>query len=76
MAATIHIPDDLLAELQEKAAAEGRSVDELAEDALRRQLARQTLERFKAEARRRRGDLTDEQVEEIVHRAVRDMRAG
>lgn len=35
---SIHIPDELLAELQAKAAAEGKTVDELAEVALRQGL--------------------------------------
>uniref|UniRef100_Q01U74 CopG domain protein DNA-binding domain protein n=1 Tax=Solibacter usitatus (strain Ellin6076) TaxID=234267 RepID=Q01U74_SOLUE len=35
---TIHISDDILAELRAKAAAEGKSVDELAEDAFRQYL--------------------------------------
>ena len=36
--ATINVPEDLLAELREKAAAEGKSVDELASEALRKGL--------------------------------------
>jgi predicted transcriptional regulator len=35
---SIHVSDELLAELQTKAAAEGRTVDELAEAALRKGL--------------------------------------
>lgn len=34
----LHVPDELLAELQAKTAAEGKTVDELAEDALRKGL--------------------------------------
>jgi hypothetical protein len=34
----VHLPDELLAELQSKAQAEGKTVDELAEEALRRGL--------------------------------------
>jgi plasmid stability protein len=34
----LHVPDELLAELQAKAAAEGKTVDELAEEALRKGL--------------------------------------
>ena len=34
----LHVPDELLAELQAKAAAEGTTVDELAEQALRKGL--------------------------------------
>jgi predicted transcriptional regulator len=35
---SIHVSDELLAELQAKAAAEGKTVDELAEEALRQGL--------------------------------------
>jgi plasmid stability protein len=35
---TIHVSDGLLAELREKAASEGKSIDELAEEALRKGL--------------------------------------
>jgi hypothetical protein len=34
----LHVPDELLAELQAKATAEGKTVDELAEEALRKGL--------------------------------------
>ncbi|MGO9261902.1 MAG: ribbon-helix-helix protein, CopG family [Bryobacteraceae bacterium] len=34
----LHVPDELLAELQAKAAAEGKTVDKLAEEALRKGL--------------------------------------
>jgi predicted transcriptional regulator len=39
---SIHVSDELLAELQSKAAAGGRTVDELAEAALRKGLAEQS----------------------------------
>jgi hypothetical protein len=35
----LHVPEELLAQLQEKAAAEGRSVDELATEALKKGLS-------------------------------------
>lgn len=38
----IHVSDELLAELQTKAGAEGRTVDELAEEALREGLKERT----------------------------------
>lgn len=37
----VHLSDELLAELQSKAQAEGKTVDELAEDALRKGLEKQ-----------------------------------
>jgi hypothetical protein len=36
----VHVSDELLADLQAKAAAEGKTVDELAEDAIRCLLAK------------------------------------
>jgi hypothetical protein len=38
----VHVSDDLLAELQSKAQAEGKTVDQLAEEALRKGLADRT----------------------------------
>ncbi len=40
---TIQVSDELLAELQSKASAEGKTVDELAEEALRQLLDRRAL---------------------------------
>ena len=53
MAATIHIPDDLLTELQEKAAAEGKSVDDLAAEALRKGLDESAWQELLAYGRER-----------------------
>jgi Ribbon-helix-helix protein, copG family/Protein of unknown function (DUF2800) len=70
----VHVSEETLAELEAEAAAEGKTVDELAEDALRRHIDRQTLERFKREANQRRRGMTDAQVDEIVDRAIREVR--
>ena len=40
----IKLPDELLAELRNKAVAEGKSVDQLAEQAVRRMLEHQALD--------------------------------
>jgi hypothetical protein len=71
----VHVSDELLAELQSKAALEGKTVDELAEGALRRHLAQRTLDRLERDADRRRGRMTDAEVEQEVERAVCEVRA-
>jgi hypothetical protein len=70
----VHISEDLLSKLRSKAAAEGKTVDELAEEALCRHLAQQTLDRLKREADRRRAQMTEVEVEQAVERAVSDVR--
>jgi predicted transcriptional regulator len=71
---SIHVSDELLAALEAKAAAEGTTVDALAEDALRRHLAQRTLDRLTGERDRRRGRMSDAEVEETVERAVSQVR--
>jgi len=70
----IHVSDELLAALQAKAAAEGTTVDALAEEALRGHLAQRTLDRLTREGDRRRGRMSDAEVEEAVERAVSQVR--
>jgi hypothetical protein len=70
----IHVSEELLAGLRARAAAEGKTVDEVAEEALRRHLAQRTLDRLKREADRRRARMTDVQVEDAVERAVSEVR--
>ncbi len=71
---TIALPDSLLAELRGIAEAEGKSVDELTVEALRRFVAAQALEQFRVRAEARRRGMTDAQVEDAVERAVQDVR--
>jgi hypothetical protein len=70
----VHVPDELLAELQSKAAAEGTTVDQLAEQAVRKLLAQGTLDRLKRAGDQRRSQMTDVDVEHAVERAVSDAR--
>jgi predicted transcriptional regulator len=75
----VYIPEDLLTQLQAKAAAEGKSADELAAEALKRYLNREWLERMGREGLERRkqyGLKTDEEVEEFVQKAIEDYRRG
>lgn len=65
----IHIPDDLLAELRQKAAAQGKSVDELAAEALRLGLEErswQDLLDYGAERGRATG-FTEADAAQVVH---------
>ena len=55
-------------------AGRGKTVDELAQDAIKRHLAQKTLERLRREAESQRGNKTDEEVEAIVDTAVQEYR--
>ncbi len=64
----VHLPDELLAELQSKAQAEGKTVDELAEEALRKGLEKyawQDLLDYGGEQGRASG-YTEEDVPRLV----------
>jgi hypothetical protein len=74
--ANIRIPEGLLTQLQATAAAEGKSVDELAAEAVDRELKRRFWERNKREAELRRGTMTDEEALEYVTRVVHEDRAA
>ena len=66
---TIKLPDDLLAELRDKATAEGKSFDQLAEEALRKGLEERSWQEL-LEYGRERGEaigFTEEQAGDIVH---------
>lgn len=71
----ITLPADLLAQVQAIAAKEGKTADELTAEAMKREVARRTLERLKTEATARRGNMTDEQVEEYVDKVIHEYRA-
>jgi plasmid stability protein len=69
---TIHLPDDLLAELQAKAAAEGKSVDELAAETLRKGLEDRSWQAL-LEYGRERGEASG-YTEDDVPRLVKEWR--
>jgi len=65
----LHVSDELLAELQPRAAAEGKTVDELAEESLRQSLEERKWQDLLAYGRER-GRLkgfTEEQSADVVH---------
>jgi hypothetical protein len=71
----VRLPEPLLARAQEVARAQGTSVDELAAQAMKRELTRLFWEKNKHETIARRGNMTDEEVEEAVNRAIAGHRA-
>jgi hypothetical protein len=66
---------DLLERAGRVAQQEGKTVDELATEALKRDLARRTFDRFQRQAEVRRRGMTDDDVEATVDRAVQESRA-
>ena len=70
----IAVPDEIYERVQKIATAEGTTVEELATKALERDLARRWLERVGREGQLRRGNMTDDEVEAVVERAVQESR--
>jgi predicted transcriptional regulator len=75
---TIHVSDELLADLQAKAAADGKTVDELAADAFRQYLSNHHWRRLiatKRDAARARG-LTEADVPRLIQEARHERRGN
>jgi hypothetical protein len=70
----IAIPDEIYERVQQIATAEGTTVEELTTKALERDLARRWLERVGREGQVRRGNMTNDEVEATVERAVQESR--
>ena len=62
----IAIEPELLDRAGRVAEAEGKTIDELATEALRRDLARRILDRLKGDAEARRRGMSDADVETVV----------
>jgi predicted transcriptional regulator len=71
---SIAVPDAVYERVQQIAAAEGMTVDQLATEAIEHDLARRWLDRVGREGDLRRGDMSDAEVEVVVERAVRESR--
>lgn len=73
----VHISDDLLAELQSKAAAAGKTIDELAEAALRKGLEEQSWQDLLAYGRERgrASGYTEEDIPRIIKEWRHEQRA-
>ena len=76
MAKNVALPDDLVTAVEERARAEGKTADELIEEATRRYLARQRLDRFvRRNERQARGlGITEADVPKIVKQFRREHR--
>lgn len=72
----LHVPEDLLAELEAKAAASGKTVEELAAEALRASLRETSWEDLLAygQERGRHAGFREEQAGDIVHEWRKDQR--
>ena len=66
---------ELLQRYAEIARSEGKTVDELTTEAVKRDVGRRWLEKNKREAQLRRGNMTEEEVEAVVEKAVQETRA-
>lgn len=71
---SIAVPDAVYERVQQVAAAEGTTVEQLATKAIERDLARRWLDRIGREGDQRRGDMSEADVEAVVEQAVRDFR--
>jgi predicted transcriptional regulator len=71
---SIAVPDAVYERVQQIAAAEGTTVDQVATKAIERELARRWLDRIAREGVQRRGDMSDAEVEAIVEQAVQECR--
>ena len=67
---------ELLDRAAKVAQAEGKTVDELATEALQQALSRRSSEKIKREAELRRRGMTDEEVDRSVERAITEYRQG
>ena len=66
---------DLFERYAEIARSEGKTIDELTTEAVKRDVARRWLEKTKREAAIRRGYMTDDEVNDIVETAIQQSRA-
>ena len=73
---TITLPADLYERVEQEAQEEGKTVDQVATEAVTRELARRWLERTRREAEIRRGNMTDDEVGATVDTAVQEWRRG
>ena len=73
---SIAVPDAVYERVQQIAAAEGTTVDQLATKAIERDLARRWLGRIGRDGDERRGDMSDAEVEAVVEQAVHQSRTG
>lgn len=71
---SIALPDAIYERVQQVAAAEGTTVEQLATSAIERDLARRWLDRIGREGDQQRGEMSEAEVEAVVEQAVRESR--
>ena len=71
---SIAVPDAVYERVQQVAAAEGTTVEQLATKVIERDLARRWLDRIGREGDQRRGDMSDADVEAVIEQAVLESR--
>ena len=71
----VAIEPELFDRIAEEAAAEGKTADDLANEGAWRYMARRWLERTRREAEVCCGNITDDEVETVVEKAVQESRA-
>jgi len=71
---TLALEQELWDRVGQVARDEGKTVDELTSEALKRDLARRETQRIRGTAEARREGMTDAQIERTVNQAVQDWR--
>jgi hypothetical protein len=71
----VTLPDELLAQAQATARGEGKTVDELTADALKKYIVQRALARIKRKGEAASRGMSEEQIESTVAGAIRESRA-
>ena len=72
---TINVPNELRAAMESAAQSDGKTIIDLAVEAMQKHLARRFLGRMKRDALVPRGNMTDHEVQEVVDRAIHEYRS-
>lgn len=70
----VALPEELMVQAQREADAQGKTVEDFVIDAVQRQLTQAFFRKVREEAEARRAGMTDEEIEEVVNRAVKEYR--
>lgn len=70
----VTVPEELLEQAQVAATAEGKTIDELTAEALKKHIAQRTLARLKRKAEAESSGMSDEQIESVIAHAVHESR--
>lgn len=75
MATEIKLSDEVLAQAQTIASQEGKTIDDLAAEAFDILITDRYWKRIQREAIQRRGEMTDDEVQEYVDQVIHEYRA-